>query len=145
MIALCPAMSAAAPKLPLVEIAPGKVCPPPVLPATGPGYTIAEVVPLGGGAFRLQPRPAIEWLGMTQSALRRVGITLSENTLRRLGRAGFIQVRPISPNRYEFNWQSWLAHCAAVESDPEGFWDAREDLGGGRKGPTNREKYLKAL
>ncbi|WP_414664892.1 hypothetical protein [Horticoccus sp. 23ND18S-11] len=127
------------------EVAPGKRIPVPALPgpaeATPLRYVLAEVVPLGGGTFRLVPRPVMEWMGLSQAALAKVGITLSENTLRRLGRAGFIRVRPVSPNRYEFNFTSWLEHCRRVEADPEEFWDRREN----DKGRTNREKYLAAL
>lgn len=127
-----------------VEVAPGKK-----LEFTdsdpAPRYCLMELVPLGGATYRAIPRPLKEWMGLSQASLARVGITLSENTLRRLGRAGFIRVRPISPNRYEFNYQSWLEHCRRVESDAEEFWDRRDDLGGGRKGRSNREKYLEAL
>lgn len=114
-------------------------------PDPAPRYFLMELVPLGGATYRAIPRPLKEWMGLSQASLARVGITLSENTLRRLGRAGFIRVRPISPNRYEFNYQSWLEHCRRVEADAEEFWERREDLGGGRLGRSNREKYLDAL
>jgi hypothetical protein len=127
-----------------VEIAPGRK-----LEFTdadpAPRYCLMELIPLGGATYRAIPRPLKEWMGLSQASLARVGITLSENTLRRLGRAGFIRVRPISPNRYEFNYQSWLDHCRRVEADAEEFWERREKLPGGREGLSNREKYLAAL
>jgi hypothetical protein len=103
-----------------------------------PRYCIAENVPLGGGTYRVIPRPLIDWLSLSQGSLDRLGIGLSENTMRRLGRAEFIKVRQISPSRYEFNFQSWLEHCARCE-DPE-FWDTEDS-----KKKTNRAKYLEAL
>lgn len=86
-----------------------------------PRYVLAELVPLGGGQYRVVPRPLVEWMSLSQGALDRLGITVSENTMRRLGRAGFIQVRQVSPSRVEFNVQSWFAHCERVQ-DLE-FWD----------------------
>lgn len=125
-----------------LEVAPGKPL------ATAPGvfprlpaperltHMLCEVVPLGGGTFRLKPRPMLDWVGLSRDSLDALGISLSESTLRRLGRAGFIRIRPISPSRYEFNVTSFLDHCRAVEADPEEFWH-RPDA----RGKTNWQKY----
>ncbi|HTJ78522.1 MAG TPA: hypothetical protein VL357_05960 [Rariglobus sp.] len=124
-----------------VEIAPGKR-----MEITHPEpleqYCIAELVPLGGGTYRVVPRLATLWLPVGKVALQKLGLTISEKTLHVLGRAGFIKVRQISISRYDFNLQSWLAHCAAVEADPE-FWDAKVQTGAGLM--TNRQRYLKAI
>lgn len=131
----------------LLEIAPGQLhrAPAPSLPGAaeaGPRYLLAELVPVGGGLYRLQHRPMLEWVAVGSESLSRLGITCSESTMHRLGRAGFIRFRPISPSRYEFSLRSWLEHCARVEADPEEFWDRREPAPGG---PTRREKYSQAL
>lgn len=121
----------------MVEVAPGKKVqltdPDPL-----PRYCIAELVPLGGGTYRTVPRILTEWMSFQKLSLQRLGITCSENTLHRLGRAGLIDVRQPSPGRYEFNYQSWLRHCQ-LASDPE-FWDTP---GADRKTP--RQKYQEAL
>lgn len=131
-------------QVPTLEIAPGKHIaaskPSTSAPDDPPRYMLCEAVPLGAGTYRFVPRPVLEWMGLSQTALAKVGITLSGTTLRRLGRAGFIRVRPISPNRYEFNFASWLEHCRRVEADPEEFWDTPDV-----RGKTNRQRYLEAL
>lgn len=120
-----------------VEIAPGKrieVCDPDPIPR----FVIAEMVPLGGGSYRVVPRVLNQWMGISQGTLAKLGITLSENTMRRLGRAEFFEVRQISPNRYEFNLQSWFAHAEKAR-DPE-FWDTKD-----AHGKSNRQKYVESL
>jgi hypothetical protein len=120
-----------------VEIAPGKKVA--VRDADPlPRYVIAEMVPVGAGNYRLIPRVLNEWMSISQGSLAKLGITLSENTMRRLGRADFFEVRQISPNRYEFNLQSWFAHAEKAR-DPE-FWDAKDG-----HGKTNRQKYVESL
>lgn len=126
-----------------IQVAPGKfarlptVSPSTVSPPTDlPRLILCEVIPLGGGTFRLQPRPLTDWVGFNQRVLDGLGISASQTTLRRLGVAGFIEVRQISPNRYEFSVSSWVTHCQRVQADPE-FW-ARAD----GKGKTNLRKYL---
>ena len=105
-------------------------------------FCIAELVPLGGGTFRVVPRVTSIWLPMTETWLARLGASISENTMRRLGAAGFIRTRQPSPNRHEFNLVSWVEHCAAVESDPE-FWDREVTTPAGKR--TNRRRYQEAL
>ncbi len=123
------------------EVAPGKritIAEPEPLPR----YVIAEAVPLGGGTYRIVPRLATNWISLSQGSLARLGITLSENTMRRLGRAGFIRIRAISPARYEFELQSWFQHCAATEADEE-FWSREVPTHAGKR--TNLARYQEAL
>ncbi len=106
-----------------------------------PRFVLAEMVPTGRGEYRVVPRPLVEWMSLSQVALERLGITLSENTMRRLGRAGFIETRQVSPSRIEFNVQSWFAHCERVR-DPE-FWSAPCGVGptAALRARTNFELY----
>ena len=105
-------------------------------------FCIAELVPIGGGNYRVVPRIALTWLRFGREDLRRIGVRVSQSTLHRLGRAGFINIRQISPSCYELDYQSWTTHCAAVEADPE-FWDREVMTPAGKR--TNRQRYLEAL
>ena len=105
-------------------------------------HCIAELVPLGGGTYRVVPRLATIWLRFARDVVGKLGIGISGSTMRRLGEAGFIKIRQISPSCYEFDYASWLAHCAAVEADPE-FWDTVVQTPAGRM--TNRERYVKLI
>lgn len=103
---------------------------------------VAELIPIGGGTYRVVPRLATTWVRFSRDRLLKLGIELSENTMQRLGRAGFIRIRQPSPSSYEFDFQSWLNHCAQVEADPE-FWEKKVNTGAGIR--TNRQRYLEAL
>lgn len=120
-----------------VEIAPGKKI---ELRESDPlpRFCIAEMVPMGGGTYRVVPRPLVVWQSLSQVSLSRLGITLSENTMRRLGRGKFIELRQISPSRFEFNFQSWVDHCTRC-SDPE-FWHTKD-----AKKRTNLDRYKETL
>jgi hypothetical protein len=124
---------------PKIEAAPGKsvtMHAPAFSPDELPKFMTAQVVPLGGGAFRLQPRPLNAWVSFSRRDLDRLGITISQTTLRRLAVAKFIEVRQISPSRHELSLQSWFAHCDRVQNDPE-FW-TRKDAAG----KSNLKKYV---
>jgi hypothetical protein len=72
------------------------------------------------------------WVQVTDATESVDGIPLSRSTLLRLGRAGFIRLRRITPLSIQVHLGSLLDHLEAVE-DPE-FWDER-----------NNRKYREAL
>jgi len=103
-----------------LEIAPGReVAAPPAIEL--PPAVLCEVIPTGGGEFRLRPI-VCEWVEFNQRTLRALGLERQARTLTRLATAGFIRMRRLSPLRSQLHLPSLLAHCEAVEADPE-FWN----------------------
>lgn len=95
------------------------------LPAEGvPQIGVAEIVPIGGGTYRVIVRLASAWQLCTRENLLRLGISLSVETMQRLIRAGFVCGNQPTPQIFEFDYYSYEAHQRATR-DPE-FWDRVE-------------------
>lgn len=106
-----------------LELAPNRRVAAPVLPEL-PKCILCEVLPIGGGDFRLRPLGE-EWVTLTPSVKKAIGVERSARTLYRLHTAGFVRLRKISPGVWQLHVPSFLAHCKAVEAD-QYFWDDTE-------------------
>lgn len=121
-----------------VEVAPGRTFAP-VSPEYVPTLAIAELVPAGDGTFRMMARICPRQFSCSAKNLRRLGIDISAQTMRRLINAGFVRGGKTTPNLYLFDYYSYLEHEKAA-SDPE-FWDQTQP---GQKF-TNLERFRQAL
>ncbi|WP_043588970.1 hypothetical protein [Geminisphaera colitermitum] len=125
-----------------VQVAPGHFVDMHPSEENPPRHTLTELIPVGGGLYRQVTRLMPAWLPFNEETLRKVGISISKSTLHRLGRANLIRVRQTSPSCYEFHYDSWLQHCAAVEADPE-FWEKEVETTAGKR--TRFQLYREAL
>lgn len=96
---------------------------------------ISDLLPTGGGTYQAVARVHSRWAGMGVADLKKFGIEVSRQTLRRLMFAGFIRYSQPAPNRYQFDLESYFAHERATQDDPE-FWT--------RDNGRNRKRYLEA-
>jgi hypothetical protein len=107
-------------KLNLVQVAPG------VWRHTGtgqaPDMVICRVVPNDDGTVRLVPAYE-KWMRLCGRNVRALGMEGQYHTLRRLGRAGFIEILNPAPGYHFLNLCSWWGHLARVAEDPDNFWN----------------------
>lgn len=104
-----------------------------------PPLALAEVIPQGGGTFRLVARMSDHWFSNNTKTLRRLGIGISGTSMKRLIRAGFVEGQQTTPQVHQFNYHSYLKHMERAR-DPE-FWDQTDP--GHTK--TNRERFRDAI
>lgn len=88
-----------------------------------PVAIIADFVRNADGTFRLEPRKHEKMVPLTYEVARSLGMS-GTNTLRRLGRCGFIELVKVAPGRYLLNIQSWYNHLRRCAEDPE-FWEGK--------------------
>jgi hypothetical protein len=98
-----------------------------------PPVALAQLVPQGGGHYRLVAQIAPRWFAVTTENLKKLGIGISRKSMIKLIRAGFVSGQQTLPQVHQFDYHSWLAHLEAV-AEP-GFW---ERCDAGRK-ISNRE------
>lgn len=123
----------------------------PQLQITGP--LPAELRPRFGlvVSFRAAPdgslipilRTQDEWVRLTESLPRDLGLDISVWTLKRLCRCTIVQWRQIAPGTYEMNLHSLDAHLVGCATDPE-YWDTKVTWPDSRS-LTRREKYEEGL
>lgn len=105
-------------KMNLVQVAPG------VWRHTGtgpaPDMVICRVIPNEDGTMRLVPAYE-QWMRLCHRTVSMLGMEGQYHTLRRLGRAGFIEIVNPAPNFSMLNLSSWWGHLARVAEDSE-FW-----------------------
>jgi hypothetical protein len=107
-----------------VEVAPGqKIVPLPVDAARR--VALVELIPAGDGTFRQIARVCPAMWTVSRDGLKKLQITISEMTMRRLIGAGFVQGCLVSPYIMQFDVYSYWAHCEAVRADPE-FWTQKQ-------------------
>jgi hypothetical protein len=85
-----------------------------------PKICVAEMVPAGGGTFKMMARVLPKEFTNSNRNLRLLGIPLSVDTMQRLIKTGFIQGHQETPQLYVFNYDSYLefkTQCQAGE-----FW-----------------------
>lgn len=118
----------------LIAIAPNRLAGKPCeadLAKLLPQEMLCTVVPIGGGEFKLRPIMH-EWVQFSERTLAALNLGSQYQTLRRLGRAGFIRFRKISPNVLQVHLPSLMDHLAAMEADPD-FWDSEAEMDRWRK------------
>lgn len=117
----------------MLEVAPGRFAPR-IEQADVSEYTLARWRRNPDGMYTAVP--FTERLVRMDSGLARLlGFGGDWNTLRRLGRAGFIELIVVTPGCSLINLDSWFNHLRRCAEEPE-FWD--------RDGKNFRE-YQKAL
>ena len=98
-----------------------------------PKIGVFEWVPRSGGGFdpkiKLQP----QWIRLYDIQTGKINLGISYGSMRRLTIAGFVRFRQTTPGKIDFDLQSYMQHCAAVESDPE-FWTGK-----------NLRRYMEAI
>jgi hypothetical protein len=105
-------------KMNLVQVAPG------VWRHTGngsvPDMVICRVVPNNDGTVKLVPAYE-QWMRLCSRNVKALGMDGQYHTLRRLGRAGFIEILNPAPGYHFLNLCSWWGHLARVAEEPD-FW-----------------------
>lgn len=101
-----------------VELTPGHKS---LAPVEMPNYAIFQMRRLPNGDIRPTLVEWTEWIPITDKDLADAGIPVSRQTIRRLGRAGFLEIDRIVPGRYALSLSSWVAHMKAVRENPD-FW-----------------------
>jgi hypothetical protein len=114
-----------------IRITPGlEIQPAPI--AAVPAFAVVEWISKPDGTFRPQLTTHAEWISLTDEQQSIPGIPASRSTLLRLGRAGFVKLRRITPLWVQIHLPSLIEHLENCE-DPE-FWDDKRT-----------ERYRRAL
>lgn len=104
----------------MVEIAPGKFAPKDG--AQAPEMCIASWKRESDGTYRAVP-VCERMVKLTSKLTRMLGFPGQFETIRRLGRAGYIECIKVTPQIYLLNLDSWYNHLRRCAEDPE-FWDS---------------------
>lgn len=107
-----------------------------------PPVAIAQLVPQGGGTYRLMAQIAPRWFAVTEENLKTLGIGISRKSMIKLIRAGFVEGQQTLPQVHQFDYHSWLAHLEA--SKESGFWERAELRGSPAQRLTNRQWLYQA-
>lgn len=99
---------------------------------------LMQLVPEGGGSYRLVAQITPRWFAVTTENLHKLGIGISRKSMIKLIRAGFVCGQQTLPQVHQFDYHSWLAHLEATAGP--GFW---ESCDAGRK-ITNRVHLARA-
>jgi hypothetical protein len=92
-----------------------------------PMVGIFDWVERQGGGWEPKIKPMGIWVPLADVFNKTINLGLKYQSLRRLINAGFVKSRQLTPGRIEFNFQSFLHHCNAVQSDSE-FWRDKKNL-----------------
>jgi len=114
-----------------IQITPGLSVQPAPLAAV-PAFGVVEWTRLADGRFEPKLLVHSEWFKLTRDPSKQLGLPVSRDTLLRLGRAGFIQLRRFTPFEIQVNLQSLIEHLENCEEDD--FWT-----------PERIEQYREAL
>ena len=116
----------------MVQVAPGRYVPQDEKKGA-PDVTLAAYVENDDGTYR--PVPFNErMVRVDRRLIHMLGFTGQWHTVRRLARAGFIEMIAISPRVTLLNLDSWFNHLRRCAEEPE-FWEA----------DANLEEYRRAL
>lgn len=85
-----------------------------------PEYVVCKMEQIREGVYQAKPVTLDLWIKKRPGLCRRFGIELSDETLLRLGRAGFVKIHNPAPQVVLVNIQSLLAHLEATQSPR--FW-----------------------
>lgn len=127
-----------------VEIAPGEtfgLAPASPESLKAPSFAICRMMRLGNGDYRPVPVEWAEWVNLREGVAEKLGSRLSRQTLHRLWRNGYIQMRQPSPQVVELHLGSLIDHLQAVRNDPA-FWS--RPAGDGTK-RTRRQAYSRDI
>lgn len=102
----------------LVQVAPGRWA---MRGGPDPEYILAEVFRHADGTLGFRPSGEGRYVKLSARLGEMLGFPGQLHTIRRLARAGFIRMPQPSPSVYLLDLDSWFAHMAATEDDPE-FW-----------------------
>lgn len=105
----------------MVEVAPGRYAPAdPQIPVAE--YTVARWHKNGDGTWRAVPFKE-PFLRLDQRLATLLGFnSRGWNTIRRLGRAGYVEIIQIAPGTSLINLDSWFNHLRRCAENPE-IWD----------------------
>jgi hypothetical protein len=109
----------------LREIAPGRYVPTHPEAHEIPDTLLCHVVPVGNGEYTIQPFRE-DWMRCSGKNLAKIGMERSIDTLKRLAKAGFVEMVPVAPGTYLLNLTSWYNHLrrgASAQADEEEFWE----------------------
>lgn len=107
-----------------------------------PPVALAQLVPAGGGTYRLMAQITPRWFAVTGENLQKLGIGISRKSMVKLIRAGFVDGQQTLPQVHQFDYHSWLAHLTAT-AEP-GFWEQVHPRGNPARKITNREWLARA-
>lgn len=110
----------------LVQVAPGMWRP--IGALAPPDLVLARFQERGNGVYELVPA-CEQWVRLCPKVARLLGFAGKFETLRRLGRAGFIEIIYPAPSTAMLNLASWWGHLARVAEDVDGFWNAQTKQG----------------
>jgi hypothetical protein len=104
----------------MVQVAPGRWAPRPGRKA--PDMTLATWQQNADGTYT--PTPMTErMVKLTRKLTTLLGFPGQFETIRRLGRAGYVECIKLTPHIYMLNLDSWFGHMRRCAEDPD-FWDA---------------------
>ncbi len=107
------------PSLKTIQITPGLAVQPVPLAAV-PAFGVVEWHRRPDGSFEPKLVSHDEWVGLSDMMTDKIGVSISRETLIRLGRAGFIRLRRPTPGLIEVHIGSLIDHFESVED--EEFW-----------------------
>ena len=108
-----------------------------------PRFGVVRFQTLPDGTLKPVLRTQDEWVRMTENLPRDLGLSISNDTLKRLCRSGIVLWRQITPGGYELNLHSLDAHLQGCANDPE-YWDTKVAWPDGRT-ITRRQKFKEGL
>lgn len=103
----------------MVQVAPGKFAPRPGRKV--PDMTVATWQANADGTYSAVP-VCERMVKLTRKLSSTLGFPGQFETMRRLGRAGYIECIKATPHIYMLNLDSWYGHLRRCAEDPE-FWD----------------------
>jgi hypothetical protein len=103
----------------MIQVAPGRWAPRPGRKA--PDVTLATWQANADGTYT--PTPICErMVKLTRKLTTMLGFPGQFETIRRLGRAGYVECIKLTPHIYMLNLDSWFGHLRRCAEDPD-FWD----------------------
>jgi hypothetical protein len=107
-----------------------------------PPVAMAQLIPEGGGSYRLVAQITPRWFAVTEENFKKLGIGISRKSMVKLIRAGFVDGTQTLPQVHQFDYFSWLAHLEATRTP--GFWEKEEMRGEPPIRLSNREWLYRA-
>ena len=102
-----------------IQITPGLAIQPAPLAAV-PAFGVIEWHRHADGRFEPRLVTKDEWFALADDMFAKLGLSISRETLIRLGRSGFIRLRRPTPGLIEVNLESLITHFENCEE--EDFW-----------------------
>jgi len=103
----------------MVQVAPGRWTPRPGRKA--PDVTLASWQLQADGTYAAVPTTE-RMVKLTRKLSALLGFPGQFETIRRLGRAGYVECIKLTPHIYMLNLDSWFGHLRRCAEDPD-FWD----------------------